>query len=89
MNSDEIQSLIVKVLLMVLTPLGTKFGIDGNTVAAVAAWIAGGIVLGYGIYSHWNMKKVPENSTAIATRQPMPVGSIVPPQVATSAKVVG
>lgn len=65
MNSDEIQSLIVKVLLMILTPLGTKFGIDGNTVAAIAAWLAGGLVLGYGIYSHWNMKKVPENSTVL------------------------
>lgn len=65
MNSDEIQSLIVKVLLMILTPLGTKFGIDGNTVASVAAWLAGGVVLGYGIYAHWNMKKVPEKAIIV------------------------
>jgi hypothetical protein len=89
MNSDEIQSLIVKVLLMILTPLGTKFGIDGNTVAAIAAWAASGAVLGYGVYSHWNMKKVPENSTAIATARPLPVGAAVGTAISASAKVVG
>jgi hypothetical protein len=41
------------------------------------------------IYAHWNMKKVPENSTAIATKAPMPVGSTVPAAVAAATKVVG
>lgn len=65
MNNDEIRSLIVKMLIMVLSPLGTKFGIDGNTVAAIATWAASGLVLAYGIYDHWNMRKVPETATVL------------------------
>lgn len=33
--------------------------------------------MGWSIYSHWNMKKVPETSTAIATPTALPVGSTV------------
>lgn len=66
MNTDEWKSLIVKLLIVALTPLATKFGIDGNTTAAVAAWIGTGVVLAYGIYDHWNMKKVPEAAKVLA-----------------------
>lgn len=69
MNGDEIQSLVVKILLMVLAPLAAKYHIDGNTAAGIAADIGSLVVLGYGIYSHWNMKKVPENATVINDRQ--------------------
>lgn len=65
MNGDEIQSLIVKVLLMVLTPLAAKFHIDGSTTAGIATDVASLAVLGYGIYSHWNMKKVPEKAVVV------------------------
>jgi hypothetical protein len=65
MNSDEIRSLIVKVLIAVLGPIATKYGIDGNTVASVAAWIGTGAVLIYGIYDHWNQRKVPENAVVL------------------------
>lgn len=65
MNSDEVKSLIVRILLVALGPLATKYGIDGNTQTAVALWLATGVVLIYGIYDHWNMKKVPEKSIAI------------------------
>lgn len=89
MNQDEIESLIVKILLMILAPLATKYHIDGNLLPAICADLASLAVLGYGIYAHWNMKKVPENSTAISTTAPMPVGSTVPPSIAAAAKVVG
>ena len=89
MNSDEIQSLIVKLLLMILTPIATKYHIDGNLVPAIAADVASLVVLGYGIFAHWNMKKVPQNSTAVETDGvPLPVGSNLPPS-AMAAKVVG
>ena len=65
MNQDEIKSLLVKVLLMAITPLATKFGIDGNTSGAIAAWAASGLVLAYGIYDHWNQKKVSDKATAV------------------------
>lgn len=66
MNSDEIRSLIVKVLILTLGPMATRFGIDGNTVASVASWAAAGVVLAYGIYDHWNQRKVPENSVVLS-----------------------
>lgn len=65
MNSDEIKSLIVKVLIGVLAPLATKYGIDGNTLASVASAVATLAVFAYGIWDHWNMKKVPENSKVL------------------------
>ena len=66
MNTDEIKSLLVKILLIALGPLATKFSIDGNTTTAVATWLATGVILAYGIYDHWNMKKVPENAKVLA-----------------------
>ena len=65
MNKDEIISLITKILLMVLTPIAAKQHVDGNTVTAIVTDLVDAGVLGYGIYSHWNMKKVSE--TAIIT----------------------
>lgn len=62
MNSDEIKSLAVKILLLAITPLATKFHIDGNTAGAAASDVADLVVLGYGVYDHWNMKKVPETA---------------------------
>ena len=63
MNSDEITALIIKVLLMILGPVATKYGIDGHTTTAIATAIAMLAVAGYGIYNHWNQKLVPETAT--------------------------
>ena len=67
MNNDEIKSLIVKVLLMIFTSVATAMHINASAgdLTPFAADIADMIVLGYGVYLHWNMKKVPE--TAIVT----------------------
>lgn len=73
MNQDEIKSLIIKVLLMVLTPLAAKFHADSNTLPAFASDIADAIVLGYGTYDHWNMAKVPENSMVTVPGATTPV----------------
>ena len=60
MNSDEIKSLVVKILLVVFSSLAAKYHISGDTVTAVASDVADLGVIGYGIYDHWNMKKVAE-----------------------------
>lgn len=65
MNKDEIESLIVKMLLMGLSPLAVQLHLDQNTTAAIATDVADLLVLGFGVYQHWNMKKVPETATVI------------------------
>lgn len=66
MNNDEIKSLVVKILLLAITPLATKYHIDGNTTMAIATDVADAAVVGFGIYDHWNMKKVPETAKVVA-----------------------
>jgi len=68
MNKDEIISLVTKILLMVLTPIAAKQHVDGNTLTAIVTDVVDAVVLGYSIYAHWNMKKVPE--TAAVTLAP-------------------
>lgn len=63
MNKDEIVSLGVKVALMVLSPLALKYHLDGATLSAIVADLVDAGVLAYGVYDHWNMKKVPEAAT--------------------------
>lgn len=65
MNSDEVRSLMVKLLLVAITPFATKFHIDGNVAAGVASDLADLAVLGYGVYDHWNMRKVPESAAPV------------------------
>jgi hypothetical protein len=64
MTNDAWKSLIVKILLMVLTPLAAQLHInDGVSLGAIAADGADIIVLLYGIYSHWGMDKVSRRSS--------------------------
>ena len=65
MNSDEIKSLVVKILLVVFSSLAAKYHISGDTVTAVASDVADLGVIGYGIYDHWNMKKVAETAKVV------------------------
>ena len=59
MTKDAWISLLVKVLLMILTPLAAQLHInDGATVTAFATDLADLIVLAYGVYSHYGMDKV-------------------------------
>ena len=62
MNSDEIQSLVTKVALSLLTGVATKYGLDGNLVATLASGAGALAALLFGVYQHWNMAKVPEKS---------------------------
>jgi hypothetical protein len=65
MNADEIKSLAVKVALVIFSSLAAKYHISGDTVTAIASDVADLAVLGYGIYDHWNQKKVPETALVV------------------------
>lgn len=67
MNSDETKSLITKILLMAFTTLSTSLHLSesSSSLAAGASDVADLAVLGYGIYAHWNMRKVPETAKVI------------------------
>jgi hypothetical protein len=67
MNTDEIASLARKVLIMVLTSLATKLHMDGSQVAAVATDIVDLGMVAWGVYAHWDMKKVPEDARVVVT----------------------
>ena len=58
MNEDEIKSAAVTVAA-VLAPIAAKYGIDADTLTQVASGL---VVVAFGVYMHWNMKKVPETA---------------------------
>lgn len=67
MNPDETKSLITKVLLVLFSSLSTALHLspDASTMATGASDVADLIVLVYGVYSHWNMIKVPETAKVV------------------------
>jgi hypothetical protein len=65
MNQDEVISLVTK---LVVAGFGSYLGQQGFDVTQLPGAIGaiGTLVgIGYGVYTHWNMKKVPETSTVI------------------------
>jgi hypothetical protein len=91
MNSHEIVTLLVKTLILVLTPIATKYHIDGNLVPAFTTDAADLLVVVYSIWRNTNMKIVPETATAIALpgATPKPVGAAVGLSTGVAAEVVG
>jgi len=89
MNSDEIKSLIVKVLIMVLTSVATAMHLtpDASSIATAAADIADLGVLAYGVYIHWNMRKVPETSVVTAQAQTVAIAVAKSAPAVTAATV--
>lgn len=74
MTKDAWISLLVKILLMVLTPLAAQMHInDGATLTAFSTDIADAIVLLYGMYAQWNMKRVKKDAVVVQTPTPSPV----------------
>ena len=65
MNPDEINALVTKIAAMVFTSWGTAAGINGANEQALAAGLGALAAVVWGIYSHWNMKKVPEGATVV------------------------
>lgn len=64
MNS-ETTSTLVKILIMILTPIATKYHLDGNLVPAFAADAADIMVLAFSFWRNRGQKLVPTNSVAI------------------------
>lgn len=78
MTKDAWISLLVKVLLMVLTPLAAQLHIsDGATLTAFATDLADIIVLAYGMYLQWNMKRVSKNAVAVLPNSGVAAADIV------------
>lgn len=62
MNSDEIKSAGTKIALAVLSFYGGRWHMGADQIAALAADAGAVVSLAYGIYLHWNMKKVPDDT---------------------------
>lgn len=54
---------------MVLSPVALKLHLDGQTYTAVITDVADLAVLSWGIYDHWNMKKVPEKAVVTTPKE--------------------
>ena len=80
MNSDELTSHAIKIVIAVLTWVAARY-LPPDVGASLSQYIptiaAGVVALGafaYGVYLHWNQKSVPENSTALQ----LPAGAAPP-----------
>ena len=73
MNSDEISSLVTKIVLSLCSGLAAKYGVDGNVVATLASGAGALAALAFGVYQHWNMAKVPEKSMVTVPGSATPV----------------
>lgn len=80
MNSDEVTSHAIKIVIAVLTWVAARY-LPPDVGASLSQYIptiaAGVVALGafaYGVYLHWNQKSVPENSTALQ----LPAGAAPP-----------
>jgi hypothetical protein len=70
MNSDEIDALLTKI---VIAAAGSWLGAHGFDVTQLQGAIgAVGTLagIGYGVWKHWNMRKVPETATVTLIPRP-------------------
>ena len=65
MNGDEIDALVTKLVLAGFTTWGGDALATGAQEQTIAAGIGALGALAYGVYRHWNMKKVPETAKVI------------------------
>jgi hypothetical protein len=66
MNSDEIQSLVTKLVVMVLSSMSGAAAMNNSQVTAIATGAGAVAAVLFGVYQHWNMKKVPENAVVVS-----------------------
>lgn len=91
MNSDFIQSVIVKIIIAAGSAWAAKhaYSIDGSTLQVLAGSLAAAGAAGVRIYQGYEMKKVPEASVAVATTGAAAVAQIGDHVANVSGKVVG
>ena len=66
MNADEIKSSITRAAGIVLAWAAGRYHLSADQVGAITSdigYIGSAAAFAYGLYSHWNMKKVPETAT--------------------------
>jgi hypothetical protein len=68
-NSDEIESIIVKAIIAAGTAWATKHGVtvDGSSLQMFAGGIVAAGAGAWGVYRHWGMKKVPQTAVVVPT----------------------
>lgn len=91
MTADSWKSLIIKILLMILTPLAAQLHLSmGPTdLTAIAADLADLAVLAYGVYRSSGMKLVPHASVAIGKPAEVVTNMIKGDQATVTGKIVG
>ena len=62
MNSDEIQSLAIKVIVGISAGFAGSHGISITDWTGDIAAIVSVLAIIVGVYQHWNQKKVPETA---------------------------
>lgn len=62
MNKDEVISLVSHLVTLSLGSVATSGVVTGSDVQAIGGALGALAGVGYGVYLHWNMKKVPETA---------------------------
>lgn len=65
MNESEVNNLAT-LLVAVLGPVVVKYGITQDTLSQLLPALA---AAAWGVYSHWNMKKVDETAIVVAPKK--------------------
>lgn len=69
MNGSEINALVTKLVGMAFASYATA-AVSSSQSQAIAAGVGALAAVAWGIYSNWNMKKVPETATVIVPITP-------------------
>ena len=67
MNSDMIDALITKVVASALAATAGATGASGDENTAIATGAGALAAVAYGVYKHWNMRKVPETAIVVGS----------------------
>ena len=78
MITDATKSNVTRLLGMLLAWAAGRYHLSTDQVALIASdvsYVGAAAAFAYGMFEHWNMKKVPDNSTALK----LPASVVVPP----------
>jgi hypothetical protein len=64
MNADEIGNIVRQLCTFFLSGSAAAAYVSGSQATAIAGGLAAIASVGWSIYAHWNMKKVPETAKA-------------------------
>ena len=67
MNGDEVAALVRQVATALLSSGAAAAYVSGSQATAIASGLAALAAIGWGVYSRWNTRKVPETSIVTGT----------------------